>query len=84
MKYVFARATTSLSVPGQVWKFAVIENGAYWADHPAVVAHPSSFSPDPIVIHPHGWATVDVEQASASPGERRNARREERESRDES
>ena len=82
MKYVFARATASLTVPGTVWRFAVEEGKAYWADHPVVEAHPSSFSPDPIVILPRDWEPASreapVEQATAAPGEKRAARREDR------
>lgn len=75
--YVFARATASLSQPGTVFKFSIIEGRQYWASHPAVLAHPSSFSDRPLVILPVDWVAPDapVEQATAAPGEVRNTDR---------
>lgn len=56
-----------------------VEAGTVWpADDPIVKAQPQGFSADPTkapgfrcTVNPHG----DVEQASATPGEKRNTRR---------
>lgn len=77
--YVFAAATATLRVPGTVWRFPVEEGKAYWADHPAVLAHPAAFTADPPRIFPTDWTpaveSVPVEQATAAPGEQRESGR---------
>lgn len=75
--YVFALASTSLTVPGTVWRFKAEEGKAYWADLPVVLAHPSAFGQDPPQIFPVDWVPADapVEQATAAPGEQRETGR---------
>lgn len=77
MKYVFARATVSVREPGSKYPSTVHQGSVWHATCPMVLSHPDLFSEDPPEIHPRGFVPP-VEQATAAPGERRNARREDR------
>ena len=77
MKYVFARDTCAVREPGSKYPTTVHKGTVWHANCPMVRSHPDLFSADPPEVLPRGWQ-APVEQASASPGERRNARREDR------
>ena len=72
MVIVFAKST--MSVGGAHGGIYDLEKGApYSSDHPAVVAHPECFSDSPTFAH-SGRGYVEVEQATAAPGEKRRGR----------
>lgn len=73
----FARATTSLRLPGDKYPTTVREGSAWWADHPAVLANPELFADEPQIVLPRNWTPKEapVEQATAAPGEKRGSRR---------
>lgn len=76
---VFATAT----FPAQAENGArvMVHKGSHWpANDPVVKRHPEAFSTDPryglqYSEEPKGWDDPPVEQATAAPGERRQARR---------
>lgn len=74
MKYVFARDTCAVRTPGSKYPTTVHKGSAWHANCDLVKSHPDLFSPDPPEVHPRGWQ-APVEQASASPGEKRSTRR---------
>lgn len=79
MKIVYATATTSVTLDGG--GSGLVEKGTHWsADDPIVRRHPDLFSEDPryglrFSVEPDGYDDPPVEQATAAPGEKRNARR---------
>ncbi len=73
---VYALTTTNLAVPGQKFRVSVIERKLYWSDDSVVLAHPDLFSDkDPALRRLVGAWETEVEQATASPGEKRATRR---------
>jgi hypothetical protein len=74
-KYLFARDTVSVREPGSKYPTTVHRGAPWHASHPIVVANPDLFSDDPPDIHPRGWKSDTVEQATAAPGEKRTTRR---------
>jgi hypothetical protein len=70
-RYVFARDTCSL----RAWGLNLRRGDAWHADHPLVMARPDLFSTDPLEVHPRGWVSAVVEQATEAPGERRATKR---------
>jgi hypothetical protein len=79
MDVVYASQSASVSLPngGQI----PVHKGTHWAaDDPVVAQYPHLFSVDPryglqYTQEPTGWNDPPVEQATAAPGEKRNARR---------
>ncbi len=79
MNVVYASATASVVMPsgGSV----PIRKGSHWpADDPIVAQYPHLFSTDArygmnYTVEPQGYDDPPVEQATAAPGEKRNARR---------
>lgn len=83
MDVVYARREEQITTE---WGgIVVVPLGSHWdAEDPLVRKHPGLFSDDPAVglassVHvqhePRIFVGPDVEQATAAPGERRNARR---------
>lgn len=77
-KVVYAKHPVRAEIAGALTHFPA---GSHWpADDPYVLANPNSFSDDPryymafTELRP-GYLGDDAEQATAAPGERRNARR---------
>lgn len=67
MQYVYGKSQL-------VFHSVLIEEGKPWdADDPFVKEHPEFFASDP-PAHTVGRTTTRVEQATANPGEKRNAR----------
>jgi len=75
MEYVFARATVSVRAPGARFPTTVQQGSVWHAKCPMVLAHPDLFSPDPPTVLPRDWVPP-VEEAVATPGEKRMTRRE--------
>ena len=78
MKIVYATATVSVATPGGYP--ALVRGGTHWsADDPLVRAHPDLFSDDPrwglTSSVPLDDLEPPVEQATASPGEKRSTSR---------
>lgn len=69
----FAR-TTGVTVFNGV-RVRLAEDDPWDADDPFVVAHPEHFADRPLRTFGYSGASIDVEQASAAPGEKRNVRR---------
>lgn len=75
MKIVFSIVgSTSVGAPnGGVHR---LNKGEPWdADDPVVLAHPELFSDSPLRVRTSTRGFVDVEQATAAPGEKRTTRR---------
>ena len=79
MKAVYARTTTTVASPSGATTF--VQEGTHWSDEdPLVQANPDLFSDDPRhgMLFSRPLLPEDyppVEQATAVPGEKRNARR---------
>lgn len=71
----YARSTVSLREPGSKYPTSVHIGQPWHADHPIVVHNPDQFADEPTIVFPRDWVPAEVEQATAAPGERRNARR---------
>lgn len=85
MKVVYAMTTAPVTMPSGAR--GVVQGGSHWpADDPVVQSHPQLFSEDArygmhYSVEPEGYGEPPggpVEQATAAPGERRQARRTER------
>lgn len=74
-RYVFACATTSVRGPNSKFPTLIHQGEAWFADAPLVLAHPTLFSDVPPVVHPRGFESEIVEQATATPGEKRTTKR---------
>jgi hypothetical protein len=78
IRVVFASDTKRVELPGG--GYGVVQKGSHWpAEDPIVLAHPEVFTTDPRYgMHysrePAGY-DAPVEQVTAGPGEKRNARR---------
>ena len=75
----YALDTVSVRERGSKYPTTVIKGTAWHADYPLVVDHPELFADSPVDILPRGWkpsaaSSSNVEQATASPGEKRAAR----------
>ncbi len=80
IEVVYAMGSNFVNLPGG--GRVKVQKGTHWpADDPAVRAMPELFSPDPrwgmwYSKEPEGYdAPVDVEMATANPGEKRSMRR---------
>jgi hypothetical protein len=73
-RYVFARATTSVREPGSKYPTTIHQGTVWHPESPMVLAHPDLFSEEPPEVLPRGWSPP-VEQATAAPGEVRDAGR---------
>jgi hypothetical protein len=73
-RFVFATATVSVREPGSKYPTTVIQGSAWHADCPMVEGHPDLFTDEPPNVQPRGWSPP-VEQATAAPGEVRDAGR---------
>lgn len=71
-KYVFAVVNTTIMAPS---RHRLVVGDVYYADSPPVQRYPDMFSEDPPNIHPRGWESPEVEQATAAPGEKRTTKR---------
>lgn len=79
MDVVYARE--SRFIPSPAGGGRMVQGGEHWpADDPIVREHPDLFSSDAryglaFSVDPAGWDDPPVEQATASPGEKRLTRR---------
>ena len=76
-KYKYPRYNTNLRDSGSKYPTEVRVGQKWHADYPLVIAHPEVFGDDPAgEALPRGWVpSVEVEQATAAPGEKRATRR---------
>lgn len=69
----FARTTGTALWNGQ--RVRIAQDDPWDADDPFVKAHPQHFADRPLRVFGHDGADIDVEQATANPGEKRTTRR---------